>query len=242
MKYGIVSDIHGNLEALTVVLEKCKELGVIEYICVGDIVGYNANPSECLDIVRNLPLVAAVKGNHDEEASIDSDLNEFNEQASQAIAWTRNQLNAEQKVFLSELPYKSRIGRITVVHASLDELEEWGYVMDKYAADASMSYQLSQICFYGHSHVPMAFDRCHGKVEMIKSESFIVKPGHKYFVNPGSVGQPRDKDCRASFAIYDSEDCKISFYRVDYDVKSAQAKILDVNLPKRLAERLELGN
>ena len=242
MKYGIISDIHGNLEALTVVLEKCKELGVEEYICVGDIVGYNANPSECLEIIRKLPLAVIVQGNHDSEASVDSDLTEFNEQASKAIMWTRNQLTTEQKAYLSELPLKSRIGRITVVHASLDDPEEWGYVMDAYAAEASMSYQFSQVCFYGHTHVPMAFDREHGEVKMLESASFIVQPGHKYFVNSGSVGQPRDKDYRASFAVYDTEECEISVHRVDYDVKSTQVKILDAGLPERLAERLELGH
>jgi len=242
MKYGIISDIHGNLEALTAVLEKCKEFGVEEYICVGDIVGYNANPSECLEIVRALPLAVVVKGNHDEEASIESNLAEFNEQASQAILWTRNQLSSDQKKYLSDLPFKSRVGRITVVHASLDDPEEWGYVMDSYAAEASMSYQFSQVCFYGHTHVPMAFDREHGEVKMLESASFIVEPGHKYLVNPGSVGQPRDKDYRASFAIYDTEACEISVHRIDYDVKSTQEKILGTELPERLAERLELGH
>ncbi len=242
MKYGIISDIHGNLEALNAVLAKCEELGVMQYICGGDLVGYNANPSECLEIVRSLPMAAMVKGNHDEEASISSDLSEFNPQAAKAIEWTRGQLSDEQKEFLANLPYKSRAGRITVVHASLDEPEQWGYVMDSYAAEASLAYQYSQICFYGHSHVPMAFDRNNGEIKMMESTTFVVEPGHKYLINPGSVGQPRDKDPSASFAIYNTETCQIELFRVEYDVALTQQKIIAAGLPARLAERLEFGH
>lgn len=240
MIYGIISDIHANLEALEAVLARCEELGVEQYICVGDLVGYNANPSECLEIVRNLPLAAIVKGNHDEQASEDLDLSEFNPQAAKAIEWTRDQLSQEQRDYLRDLPMKARAGRITVVHATLDNPDMWGYIMDKYAAEASLSYQFSQVCFYGHSHVPMAFDR-QMDVEMMESGVIEVQPGHKYLINPGSVGQPRDKDPRASFATYDTDECLIKLHRLEYDIESTQKKIIAAGLPERLAQRLSLG-
>ncbi len=240
MIYGIISDIHGNLEALTAVLDKCEELGVEQYICVGDLVGYNANPSECLEIIRNLPLAAIVKGNHDEQSSEELDLSEFNPQAAKAIEWTRQQLTEDQSEYLRSLPMKARAGRITVVHATLDNPDMWGYIMDKYAAEASLSYQFSQVCFYGHSHVPMAFERYHD-VTTLQCSEIEVQPGHKYLINPGSVGQPRDKDPRASFAIYDTEECVIRLHRLKYDVETTQKKILEAGLPERLAQRLSLG-
>jgi len=240
MIYGIISDIHANLEALNAVLARCEELGVEQYICVGDLVGYNANPSECLEIVRSLPLAAVVKGNHDEQASENLDLSEFNPQAAKAIEWTRDQLSQEQRDYLRDLPMKARVGRITVVHATLDNPGMWGYIMDKYAAEASLSYQFSQVCFYGHSHVPMAFDR-QMDVEMMESGVIEVLPGHKYLINPGSVGQPRDKDPRASFATYDTDECIIKLHRLEYDIETTQKKIIEAGLPERLAQRLSLG-
>ncbi|MGL4855239.1 MAG: metallophosphoesterase family protein [Lentisphaeria bacterium] len=241
MKYGIISDIHANLEALTTVLDRCEQLGVSQYICIGDIVGYNANPSECLEIIRSLPLAAIVKGNHDEQASENLDLSEFNSQAAQAIEWTRQQLSDEQRQYLRELPIKSRTGRISVVHATLDNPEDWGYIMDSFAAEASLAYQFSQICFYGHSHVPMAFDKQHD-IELVQDAEFKILPGHKYLVNPGSVGQPRDKDPRASFAVYDTEESTITLYRLEYDISLTQSKIRENGLPERLAERLAIGH
>ena len=240
MLYGIISDIHSNLEALTAVLDKCKELGVENYICGGDVVGYNANPSECLEIVRALPLTAIVKGNHDEQASEDHDISEFNPQAAKAIEWTREQLSTEQREYLKGLPMKARKGKITVVHATLDNPGMWGYVMEKFAAEASFSYQFSQVCFYGHSHVPVAFEKF-GDVIGGGYEEIRVQPGHKYLVNVGSVGQPRDRDPRASFATYNTEDGTIKLHRVEYDIEATQAKILAAGLPDRLAQRLAEG-
>ncbi len=241
MKYGIITDIHSNLEALEVVLKRCEEEGVDQYICLGDIVGYNANPAECLEIIRNLPLAGIVKGNHDEQASEDLDLSDFNPQAAKAIEWTREQLTEEQRTYLRELPMKSRVGRVTLVHATLDTPECWGYIMDRYAAEASLEYQFSQICFYGHTHVPMAFDK-QNDIELVLNDTFPIVPGHKYLVNPGSVGQPRDKDPKASFAIYDTEEATIRLIRLDYNIELTKSKILAAGLPERLALRLELGH
>ncbi|MCH2175751.1 MAG: metallophosphatase family protein [Lentisphaeria bacterium] len=240
MKYGVIGDIHGNLEALTTVLEECEKLGVEKYLCIGDIVGYNANPSECLEIVRNLPLAGVVMGNHDEQAAEDTDLIGFNPQAAHAIQWTRKQLSDEQREYLRNLKLSVQIGKITIVHATLDSPRRWGYVFDKHSAGASFSYQFSQVCFCGHSHVPLAFEKF-GKVIGGKYEEIRVQPGHKYLVNVGSVGQPRDGDWRAAFVIYDTDENLVKLYRLPYDIKTTQQKIRDAGLPERLAVRLENG-
>jgi diadenosine tetraphosphatase ApaH/serine/threonine PP2A family protein phosphatase len=240
MKYAVFGDIHGNLEALGVVLKKCEELGVEKYLCIGDIVGYNANPGDCLEIIRNLPLAGVVMGNHDEQASDDTELVGFNPQAAAAIEWTREQLTPEQREYLGKLRLSIQIGKITIVHATLDSPRRWGYIFDKHSAGASFSYQFSQICFCGHSHVPMAFEKF-GTIMGGKYEQIKVQPGHKYLVNVGSVGQPRDGDWRSAFVIYDTDESLISLHRLEYDIKTTQKKILDAGLPERLALRLERG-
>ncbi len=240
MKYAVFGDIHANLEALEAVLKKCEEEGVEKYLCIGDIVGYNANPSECLERVRNLPLAGIVMGNHDEQAADDTELVGFNPQAAAAIEWTRQHLSEEQREYLRNLRLSIQIGKITIVHATLDSPRRWGYIFDKHAAGASFSYQFSQICFCGHSHVPLAFEKF-GTIMGGTYKQIKVQPGHKYLVNVGSVGQPRDRDWRSAFVIYDTDENLITLHRVEYDIKTTQQKILDAGLPERLAMRLEKG-
>ncbi|MFT5130853.1 MAG: diadenosine tetraphosphatase ApaH/serine/threonine PP2A family protein phosphatase [Rhodothermales bacterium] len=240
MKYAIIGDIHANLEALKAVLEKCDELGVDSYLCIGDIVGYNADPSACMDILRSLPLQGVVMGNHDEQASSDDELVGFNPQAAFAIEWTRNNLSDEQRTYLRNLRLTMQIGKITIVHATLDSPRRWGYIFDKLSAGASFSYQFSQICFCGHSHVPLAFEKF-GTIQGGKYSEIKIQPGHKYLINVGSVGQPRDGDWRSAFAVYDTDENKVNLHRIPYDIKTAQEKIIKAGLPERLAHRLERG-
>lgn len=270
MKYAIISDIHANIEALTVVLEKCRECEVEKYICLGDIVGYNANPRECLDLVMNLDLVGCVKGNHDEYISNnDETMLGFNPNAKQAVLWTKAQLSDDQRAWLAKLPLKSVMRKIniTAVHATLDSPESWGYIFDAHHATDNFSYQFTQLCFCGHSHVPIAFAKKPitlgasraiedvpewaysddegmipadaGRADSIDLE---IQKGWKYLINVGSVGQPRNRDPRASFAIYDSDESMVTRYRLPYDIASAQAKIRESGLPERLATRLAKGN
>ena len=162
MKYAIFSDIHGNLEALDVVLALCGEENVDHYICLGDVVGYNANPKECLDIVRGLPNLTIVKGNHDEYASNgDNEMEGFNPHAKAAVLWTRAQLTDDDLRYLSELPMRLTIkgANMTIVHATLDGPDAWGYIFDVHNAADNFSYQFTQLCFCGHSHVPLAFSK-----------------------------------------------------------------------------------
>jgi len=239
MKYAIIADIHGNLEAFQVVLNDIEKQKCTHVCCLGDVVGYNANPKECLDTVRamNIP---CIKGNHDEICSNDAVLEGFNPHAAEAVNWTRKQLNDGDKQWLSELKYLRLISNFTIVHATLDGPQRWGYVFEKLAAAASFTYQNTPVCFFGHTHVPVAFIR-DSQVRGGTYSKFRVEPGRKYFVNVGAVGQPRDRNPKAAYVIYDMVEGSIELRRLEYDVATAQKKIIEAGLPARLAERLALG-
>jgi predicted phosphodiesterase len=239
MKFAIVADIHGNLDAFQVVLEDAKKQQVTHYACLGDVVGYNANPKECLDIVRamNMP---CVKGNHDEYCSSEEHLEGFNPAAAEAVNWTRTQLSDDDRQWLRDLKYTRMVTNFTIVHATLDGPQRWGYVFDKLAAAASFTYQNTSVCFFGHTHVPVAFMK-DSVVRGGTYSKFKTEPGKKYFVNVGAVGQPRDNNPKAAYVLYDTVDGTIEIRRLDYDIAAAQKKILAAGLPERLAERLAYG-
>ena len=203
-------------------------------------VGYNANPHECLEIVRNLDC-PVVKGNHDEQASMSQELEGFNPLAEEAINWTRKQLTDEDKQWLRDLKMVRQVRDFTIVHATLDTPHKWGYVLNQLDAGASFSYQHTQLCFFGHTHVPRAYVRDNHVRSLDGWQSVVIEAGRKYFLNVGSVGQPRDGDWRASYAIYNVADRYVELRRVDYDIATAQQKILDAGLPHRLASRLAEG-
>jgi predicted phosphodiesterase len=239
MKFAIIADIHANLEAFQVILADTKEQKCTHYACVGDVVGYGANPKECLKIVRDMGM-PCVKGNHDEYCSIDEQLDGFNAHAAEAVNWTRQQLNEDERQWLKDLKYFRLVTSFSMVHATLDAPQRWGYVFDKLAAAASFTYQNTSVCFFGHTHVPVAFIRD----TMVRGGSyskFKVDPSKKYFVNVGSVGQPRDNNPKAAYVVYDVDEGVIELRRLEYDIAAAQKKILDAGLPPRLAERLAYG-
>jgi predicted phosphodiesterase len=239
MKFAIIADIHANLEALQVVLADIKEQKCTHYACVGDVVGYGANPKECLKIVRDLGM-PCVKGNHDEYCSMEEQLDGFNAHAAEAVNWTRKQLNDDERQWLRDLKYFRLVTSFSMVHATLDGPQRWGYVFDKLAAAASFTYQNTSVCFFGHTHVPVAFIRD----TMVRGgtySKFKVDPSKKYFVNVGSVGQPRDNNPKAAYVVYDVDEGVIELRRLEYDIAAAQKKILDAGLPPRLAERLSYG-
>ncbi len=239
MKYAVIADIHGNLEALKVVLDDAKSQKVTHYCCVGDTVGYGANPKDCLDIVRQMNM-PCVKGNHDEYSSSEEELDGFNPHAAEAVTWTRKQLTKEDRQWLRDLKYVRMVASFSMVHATLDGPGRWGYVFDKLMAAASFTYQNTSVCFFGHTHVPVAFVR-DSVVRGGSYSKFKVEPGRKYFVNVGSVGQPRDGNPKTAYVIYDLDESTIEIRRLDYDIPTAQKKILAAGLPPRLAERLSLG-
>jgi predicted phosphodiesterase len=239
MRYAIIADIHANLEAFNTVLADAKAMNCTHYACLGDVVGYNANPKECLDIVRSMNM-PCVKGNHDEYCSAETDLEGFNPHAQEAINWTRDQLTEEDRKWLRDLRYIRLVASFSIVHATLDGPQRWGYVFDKLAAAASFTYQNTSVCFFGHTHVPVAFVR-DALVRGGTYSKFKTEPGKKYFVNVGSVGQPRDGNPKASYVVYDLDEGSIEIRRLDYDIGTTQRKILEAGLPPRLAHRLAEG-
>jgi predicted phosphodiesterase len=239
LRYAILSDIHSNLEALEAVLRDATEQKCTHYVCLGDVVGYNADPHECVERVRAIDC-PVVKGNHDEQASLLESSRDFNELAESAIRWTRDHLSDEDKEWLRELRLQRQVRDFTIVHATLDTPGQWAYVFNNLDAAASFTYQHTPVCFFGHTHVPMAFIRDEG-VHRVKIDQLHIETGKKYFINTGSVGQPRDADWRAAYCVYDVENNVVELRRVRYPLEATQKKILEAGLPPLLAERIALG-
>jgi diadenosine tetraphosphatase ApaH/serine/threonine PP2A family protein phosphatase len=239
-KIAILGDIHANIDALNVVLDDCRSQGVDEYLCTGDVVGYNARPHECLEIVRSLGC-PVVKGNHDDYVSADRDLDDFNPAAAAVVLWTREQLSDEEILYLRGLPFTVTAKGVTLVHATMDRPENFGYVFDHQQAEVNFIQQKTPLCFHGHTHCPMIYEKQMGGVFRIDPQDFTLRLGRKYFVNVGSVGQPRDGDPRATYVIYEPMEKRLTYRRLEYDIEAAQAKIREAGLPERLAERLATG-
>lgn len=251
---AIISDIHANYHALSAVIEDVRAMECTDLVCLGDVVGYNAYPKECLDYVRELGC-PVVKGNHDEEV-VSPSLAKMNPVARQAMDWTRDQLDEESLKWLSRLQYQ-RIVRtdtgctFSIVHASLDHPKSWNYVINANDASSHFQRQIPPLCFHGHTHAPKVFisngvstvEDFDVLQDLYKSgyTEFQPQVGLKYFVNVGSVGQPRDNDPRACYAVYDSDYNLVVIKRVSYDIQAAQDAIYAAGLPEYLAERLMRG-
>lgn len=240
MRYAIFSDIHSNLEALKSVLAAYAKESIDKYLCVGDIVGYGADPSECIKIIRdkNIPTVA---GNHDWASSGKFSIEFFNPHARSAVLWTRAHLNIHEVEYLNSLDLFYRECDFCLVHGTLLKPGHFEYLFE--LSDAKESFEVMQepICFIGHTHLPLIFERDGEEIAHTKEEEIVVESNKQYIVNVGSVGQPRDGDSRACFCIYDSKQRTIQIKRTDYNIKSAQLKILNSGMPSALAHRLVLG-
>jgi diadenosine tetraphosphatase ApaH/serine/threonine PP2A family protein phosphatase len=237
VRFGIVSDIHSNWQALQAVLADMP--AVDEVICLGDVVGYGADPNRCVDLVREKGWPTLV-GNHD-RACTDVDILEwFNEDAARAIEWTVARLGADRLRWLSELPDCDQIGdEIVLVHGSpRDHIYE--YILDAATAEANLSLVEGQVCFHGHTHVPGIFRRESGQL-LHEYQVGTFKLTGTELVNPGSVGQPRDGIPDASYAIWDRSAGTFEFRRVAYDREGAKRAIRSAKLPDRFAERLDSG-
>jgi predicted phosphodiesterase len=239
MRFAIFSDIHSNLEAFEAVLADARARQCTQFVCLGDVVGYNANPHECVERVRQMDC-PTVKGNHDEQASLTESSRDFNELAEHAIEWTRDNLTEEDKEWLRGMRLQRQVRDFTIVHATLDTPGQWGYVFNNLDAAASFTYQHTAVCFFGHTHVPMAFIRDEG-IKRVRIEQLRIDMTKKYFINTGSVGQPRDADWRAAYCIYHLDKNVVEQRRVKYDLPTAQTKIIKAGLPRLLAERLAIG-
>jgi diadenosine tetraphosphatase ApaH/serine/threonine PP2A family protein phosphatase len=242
MKYGIFGDIHGNLDALQACLEHMKTGGVDRYVCVGDIVGYGAEPHACVEAARGVAEVT-VAGNHEYAVVGKMGLEFFNAYAKEAIEWTQQQLPEDDFDYLKNLPLVARENGFTVTHSTLHAPEAFGYIETLYSAHMSLSFLEDQVCFVGHSHIPITFilDREQKTIAYTMDEEIQLSASHKALVNVGSVGQPRDENPRASYATYDPDRGLIQIHRVGYNAELAAQKIRSAGLPEVLSARLLMG-
>jgi diadenosine tetraphosphatase ApaH/serine/threonine PP2A family protein phosphatase len=239
MKYAILGDIHANLEALTAVLTDASDQGVTHYACTGDMVGYNADPKACLQQIRSLN-GTVVQGNHDYYAACNESMELFTSLAQKSIRWTRKQLSLFDRKYLRLLPLIADVESFTLVHSSLSTPHRWTYIFKNRAADANFNNQFNSVCFFGHTHVPLAFVKGIS-VDNGLYKTLRIRHGKQYLINVGSVGQPRDRDPRAAYAIYDLDEQTVTLRRVEYDFKTTQQKVRAAGLPFRNALRLEHG-
>jgi predicted phosphodiesterase len=239
LRYGIFGDIHGNLEALDAVLADMGEQGVERRVCTGDIVGYGANPSECIGIVREVADVV-IAGNHDHAVAEKLNIDFFNAYAREAVIWTRRQIDGEERDWLYDLRLVHKDTHYTVVHGTLNYPQMFDYIQTAYDAYLSLELLQTRVCFLGHSHVPVTFFQSDA-VEMTLDPTVALNESCRYLVNVGSVGQPRDENPLAAYAVFDDSEMTVEIRRVEYDIETASRKIISAGLPPVLAERLYYG-
>jgi len=242
--YAVISDIHGNLEALEAVLEDVPD-GVEEIYCLGDVIGYGASPNECCESVRSHEM-PVISGNHDLAVTdLSTDLAWFNPVAAAAIQWTRDQLTPDNAEFLRTRPRMLQSEETLFVHGSVRDPDEYilnGAVARENLAVMTADYPNVQVCFFGHTHVKTVVPSPDGPSSG-SHDTLDLSSGGPYLVNPGSVGQPRDGDTFASYVLAENtqDETRIAYRFVEYDVEKAQDKIRAAGLPGMLADRLALG-
>jgi len=241
VRYAVLSDIHGNLEALQAVLADAASR-TDALLCLGDVVGYGADPVACVEIVAERAQTITC-GNHEHGVAGLLDLDWFNPHARAAAEWTRERLDDDHRTYLASLPLVAEVGDATLVHASPDRPDEWEYLVTAQEGFDAFSAFATRLCFVGHSHLAGAWslgsagpEHWPGPVEL------ELERGRRYLVNVGSVGQPRDRDPRAAYAIWDAERGTIAIRRIVYDIAAARQKILLGGLPRFLADRLAWGS
>ncbi len=244
MRYAIISDIHSNLTAFQAVLQDIEARGGFERIwCLGDVVGYGPDPKECIALLRQYDHIC-VAGNHDLGAIGKIDIDDFNPEAAVACRWTGQQLEQRDVDYLANLPLVISEGDFTLAHGSPRE-PVWEYLVSIHAARVSFNHFQTKFCLVGHSHVPVVFESLPPDSECLLHEfpidASLTLGDNRLIINPGGVGQPRDGDPRASYAIYDSDQKIIRHHRVPYDVASVQQRMREYTLPHLLADRLSRG-
>jgi predicted phosphodiesterase len=243
MRIAVIADIHSNLEALQAVLDRIQAVNADEIVCLGDIVGYNASPNECVDIVRDKKVLSVI-GNHDACASGLEEPYRFNALARTAIFWTRECLTKENRSFLMDLPREKRAYDCFLFHGSIHDTNRYiisrDDVENNFQSLAGLDRTLT-FGLFGHTHVRTAYIDHRGVISQNRSPELTLFAEKRYLINPGSVGQPRDGDPRAAFLVYDREDSSVRFFRVEYDIKRCQDRIAQAGLPLQLAERLAWG-
>ena len=240
MRTLIISDIHANLTAFEAVL---TDAGSVDRVwCLGDVVGYGPDPNECISLLRQQPGLRCIMGNHDAALMGYIDLRTFNDQAARAVTIQSELLSQESREFLELLDIVIEEGEITLAHGSPRD-PIWEYIVNSYIARDNFSAYQSRICLIGHTHVPSIF------IETPHRRPAILTPQHadrwrsekRFILNPGSVGQPRDRNPKAAYVIWDDEEDTFLFKRVAYDVEAVQERILALGIPSRHASRLNQG-
>ena len=243
MKYGILGDIHANLSALQAVLARFQSEGVEHVISVGDVVGYGAAPRECIELLRALG-ASVVKGNHDAACVGELDVRYFNNYAREAVRWTGTVLGRDESRWLSALPYTVDLEHCCVGHGTYARPELFDYIQSTTDADPSLDAMPLPVCFVGHTHVPVALLRMRDdplRTAYTSDVEVDLSEVHRALLNVGSVGQPRDEDPRAAYAIYDSKLDRAWIKRAEYDIEREAHRIRSAGLPGVLADRLFLG-
>ena len=246
MKYLILSDLHSNTEALEAVLGDARRRGFDRVACMGDLVGYGAEPNAVVERVRGLDHAAVIRGNHDKVAGGLESGDQFNFVAGLAARWTQSALGSDNLSYLRSLPRGPLVvdGAFWLAHGT--PLDEDAYILNDFDALEAFNGFPEDLCFFGHSHIPTIFSLSDDEGLVLQAPvadeaRLALKPGVRYLINPGSVGQPRDRNPKAAYAVYDAATRMLDLYRVGYDIEAAQRKILAANLPHFLADRLRLG-
>lgn len=241
MSVLVLSDIHANLTALEAVLADAASFD--EVWCLGDVVGYGPDPNDCVERIRELPNLTCLRGNHDSAVTGQTEKSKFNPSAQEALRWTESELLARHLTFLKGLPTRTEQGEVTLAHGSPRD-PVWEYIMDTYSARINFKFFETALCLVGHSHVPFFFSRSNSSEATLQE---YVEPGkvmdlpEKGLMNPGSVGQPRDNDPRAAYALLDLENRTWTLKRVAYDIEAVQARMREADLPATYIRRIVHG-
>ena len=241
MRILVISDIHANMTALETVLKDAENFDAVW--CLGDLVGYGPDPNECVECIRSLPELVCLIGNHDAAVVNQLDASTFNPEARRSIEWTQEQLTAENLEYLSQLRNRIVLDQVTLVHGS-PRSPTFEYLLDTYLATINFAYFETPYCFVGHTHLPVQYLLGNGQGFarlQIPPENKAIRMVSRSIFNPGSVGQPRDRDPRASYAFFDPENETWEYRRISYDIKAVQQRMRAASLPERHIQRLTGG-
>ncbi|MFH1459222.1 MAG: metallophosphoesterase family protein [Candidatus Omnitrophota bacterium] len=240
MRYGIFSDVHANLEALETILSAFKKEQIDKYICLGDIVGYGADPDKCITLIKKLDSIN-IAGNHDWAVAGIMDYADFSPDAAYAVAWTQNKITKTDHLFLKKLELKYEDNNLSCVHSALVNSDKFPYIYN-YADALTSFYKIRKnICFIGHTHIPRIFCFNAETILILDKMHFKINLDHLYLCNVGSVGQPRDYNPQAAYCIYDTKKKLVEIKRISYNITQAQYKIRKAKLPEFLAKRISQG-
>jgi len=244
MRYGIISDIHSNIEAITTVFEKIDQLSIDRVVCLGDLVGYYFNPNEVVDLINKRD-VKCIMGNHDVVACGIVDPIYFNPSAASAILWTRDQLNEKSIEFIKSLKDSNQVNEaFRMVHGSIADRDE--YLLFRQEIEKSFEIMknepdLPKVAFFGHTHRRIYYEHKGDDLYQGREITLKIEKDTYYLINPGSVGQPRDSDPRAAFCVFDTKESIVEFQRVEYDIDSTAEKVKELPFGESLAKRLYRG-